>query len=128
MLGYVEAVQILDNKAPNYIGGGGMPADRLVEVEVHTSGDNGSLIFNFFPFTNEPNWFDKNSKGVLDMGAVREDTSFLIYTAARKGYYVARSFYSSKAIVHSPSGTREEVALRDDGLCTYRCPLSVVIT
>ncbi len=44
MSGYVEVVEVLDQNAPNYIGGGGMPSDRLVEVEVHTSGDNGIPI------------------------------------------------------------------------------------
>ncbi len=50
------------------------------------------------------------------MNAAHEDTSFLIYVSVRRGYYVARSLTSSKAIVHGPGG-QEEVSLRDNGLC-----------
>ena len=45
--GFVEVIEILDNSAPLYIGGGGAPNARPVEVEVFTSGDNGIFITDY---------------------------------------------------------------------------------
>ena len=46
MSGYVEAIEILSDSVPIHIGGGGNPQNRVVEVEVYTSGNNG--IFHFY--------------------------------------------------------------------------------
>jgi hypothetical protein len=45
MSGYVEAIEILGDNFPIYVGGGGQPKNRVVDVEVYTSGING--IFHF---------------------------------------------------------------------------------
>jgi hypothetical protein len=46
MSGYVEAIEILGENVPIYVGGGGNSQNRVVEVEVYTSGNNG--IFHFY--------------------------------------------------------------------------------
>ena len=46
MSGYVEAVEILGDIVPIYFGGGGQPTNRVVEVEVYTSGNNGISFFS----------------------------------------------------------------------------------
>ena len=45
MSGYVEAIEILGDNVPIYVGGGGQPKNRVVNGEVYTSGING--IFHF---------------------------------------------------------------------------------
>jgi hypothetical protein len=39
MSGYVEAIEILGENFPIYVGGGGQPKNRVVDVEVYTSGN-----------------------------------------------------------------------------------------
>lgn len=38
----MDIVQILPDSAPVYIGGGGPPSEKPIEVEVYTSGVNGN--------------------------------------------------------------------------------------
>lgn len=47
MTGYVEAIEILGDSVPVYFGGGGQPKNRVVEVEVYTSGNNGTTMSDF---------------------------------------------------------------------------------
>jgi hypothetical protein len=39
--GFYEAVEILGENVPVYVGGGGQPKNRVIDVEVYTSGKNG---------------------------------------------------------------------------------------
>nr|CAH0110040.1 unnamed protein product [Daphnia galeata] len=93
MSGYVEAIEILGDNFPIYVGGGGQPKNRVVDVEVYTSGING----------------------ILDMAEINEDPSFLIFASIRKGHSFARSLRSAVATVHGPT-KNDFVSLRDDGL------------
>ncbi|XP_057366133.2 calcium-activated chloride channel regulator 3A-1-like [Daphnia carinata] len=94
MAGYVEAIEVLGNTVPVYIGGGGQPKNRVVEVEVYTNGNSG----------------------LLNMAAVNEETSFLVYASVRKGFTVSRALRSAVAMIHGPTGNTDNISLRDDGL------------
>jgi hypothetical protein len=50
MSGYVEAIEILGDNFPIYVGGGGQPRNRVVDVEVYTSGNNGKFHFCAYNF------------------------------------------------------------------------------
>lgn len=45
MSGYVEAVEILGDNVPIHVGGGRQPKNRVVDVEVYTSGNKGISFF-----------------------------------------------------------------------------------
>jgi len=96
LLGFYEAVEILGETVPIYVGGGGQSKNKLIDVEVYTSGKNG----------------------VLNMADIYEDPSFLIFASIRKGYAFARALKSTVASVHGPNAIQQSVSLRDDGLCT----------
>jgi len=90
----VDAVEILPLSIPITIGGGGRPTSKLIEIEVFTSG----------------------SSGVLDMGAIPEDNSFLMYASLRKGIAVGTSASRVTAIIHGANGKiLSAVPLKDDG-------------
>ncbi|XP_046639085.1 calcium-activated chloride channel regulator 3A-1-like [Daphnia pulicaria] len=92
--GFYEAVEILGENVPVYVGGGGQSKNRVIDVEVYTSGKNG----------------------VLNMADIYEDPSFLIFASIRKGYAFARTLKFAVATVHGPNATQQSVSLRDDGL------------
>lgn len=44
--GFYEAVEILGENVPVYVGGGGQSKNRVIDVEVYTSGKNGIRFFH----------------------------------------------------------------------------------
>jgi hypothetical protein len=120
MSGYFEAIEILGENVPIHVGGGGQSPNRVIDVEVYTSSNNGIWYFifihNFDAFCIH--FLSLRFKGILDMAEINEDPSFLIFASIRKGHSFARSLRSAVAIVHGPT-KNDFVSLRDDGLCTY---------